>query len=402
MICIFSSVKSAKHLIILLLSILSGVSFGIAVSTFFLTNGYLNSTYRAFVVQSGSMEPALKVGSFILTKTESDYSVGDIITFNVNNNIVTHRIQSIMYDDGKAFVTKGDANEEVDNWIVEPDSIVGTSVMTVPYLGYISNFVRTPKGFVALVVVPASIIVYEELKNIFREILSKFKKNTSSDDRSNTSFKIIIPVMGLFIALLGGTLSYFADSESSPSNILGAGSWQLEPTPPPATSSGTLVINEVYYNPDDDHILGNASENNFEWIELFNGSSSTVNLKDWQIVDNSTSRSISNSNRYIGPGEFIVLGKAENIRVVWGIDNNLFVAIGNLIGGGLANGGDELHLLDADDNEVDAVSYGSNLNALSPSVGLVAEGHSIERLSPGLDADTADDFFDNETPTPGS
>jgi len=37
---------------------------------------------RTFVVQSGSMEPAIKTGSLVFVKPQSDYQVSDIITAN--------------------------------------------------------------------------------------------------------------------------------------------------------------------------------------------------------------------------------------------------------------------------------------------------------------------------------
>lgn len=159
---------NARRLLIVSMSVLSGVSFGIAVSSFLLSNGYLSGQYKAFVVQSGSMEPAIKTGSVVITKTEDNYKIGDIITFSLNGKSkehITHRIINI----SDKFETKGDANEEPDLWQADPTQIVGKSILSIPYLGYFADFVKTPKGFVLLVVIPTSIVIYEEMKSILRE-----------------------------------------------------------------------------------------------------------------------------------------------------------------------------------------------------------------------------------------
>lgn len=159
---------NARRLLIVSMSVLSGVSFGIAVTSFLLSNGYLSGQYRAFVVQSGSMEPAIKTGSVVITKSKSKYEIGDVITFSLNGKSkehITHRIINV----SDTFQTKGDANEEPDLWQIQPEQIVGKSIITVPYLGYFADFVKTPKGFVMLIIIPTSIVIYEELKSILRE-----------------------------------------------------------------------------------------------------------------------------------------------------------------------------------------------------------------------------------------
>ncbi|RJR29627.1 signal peptidase I [Candidatus Microgenomates bacterium] len=165
----------AKKLLIVSMSALSGVSFGVAVSTYLFTSGLLHGQYRAFIVQSGSMEPTIKTGSIAITKTQDNYGVGDIITFSLKANkkeYITHRV----VDTAEGLKTKGDANEEPDLWTVASEEIVGKTIFTIPYVGYFADFVRTPRGFVVFVVVPATIIVYEEFKTITKEIKKMFQK----------------------------------------------------------------------------------------------------------------------------------------------------------------------------------------------------------------------------------
>ena len=60
----------------------------------------------AFVV-SGSMEPTIPTGSFILIEEKENYEVGDIITYlDSSNTSITHRLVEIS---GDTFITQGDA-----------------------------------------------------------------------------------------------------------------------------------------------------------------------------------------------------------------------------------------------------------------------------------------------------
>ena len=68
--------------------------------------------YSVLIVNSGSMEPQLKIGDIILIKECKEYESGDIITYNVNNSyLVTHRI---VEKEGNYVITKGDSNNTKD------------------------------------------------------------------------------------------------------------------------------------------------------------------------------------------------------------------------------------------------------------------------------------------------
>jgi signal peptidase I len=150
------------------------VLFLVAVAGTFLP---IPGNYRIYTVQSGSMEPALKLGSLIFVKPSSNYKVGDIITIKAGKNTVTHRIADIKDQDGeKIFTTKGDANEEADPEGVLSTNIIGKTFLSLPYVGYPIGYARTRTGFILLVIIPSTIIVYEELYKIKAEIAEKFKK----------------------------------------------------------------------------------------------------------------------------------------------------------------------------------------------------------------------------------
>lgn len=134
---------------------------------------------RVFNVMSGSMEPAIKTGSLVFVKEKEDYKIGDIITFKkVDNNkeTVTHRVVEIEEQNQIRFYrVKGDANESSDSQLIGEYNIVGKVLFSVPFLGYPIKFAKTPLGIIILVVVPATIIIYEEIGNIRNEV-AKIKK----------------------------------------------------------------------------------------------------------------------------------------------------------------------------------------------------------------------------------
>ena len=48
--------------------------------------------YKNFIILTGSMEPTLNTGDIVFVKETTDIKEQDIISFKVNNSIVTHRI----------------------------------------------------------------------------------------------------------------------------------------------------------------------------------------------------------------------------------------------------------------------------------------------------------------------
>lgn len=137
---------------------------------------------KLLVVKSGSMEPSIKTGSIIIVKNLKNYNISDIITFkNTSSNATnTHRIINIKcIETNCKFKTKGDANIKADSDLVRQENIIGKSLIAIPYLGYLSQFVKTLPGLIIVVIIPGTIIIYEELKKIYIEI-KKINQNKKS------------------------------------------------------------------------------------------------------------------------------------------------------------------------------------------------------------------------------
>lgn len=104
----------------------------------YLTSGYFH--YYAIAIASGSMYPQIKKGDVVIIEKVSDnydtLKVGEVIAFKYNDVIIVHRIVNIVSEnDEYYFYTKGDANNNVDNFAISEDMIIGIVNYKVPYMG---------------------------------------------------------------------------------------------------------------------------------------------------------------------------------------------------------------------------------------------------------------------------
>ena len=129
---------------------------------------------QVFTVLSGSMEPVDHVGSLIYVKTvdPADLVVGDDISFMLDEDTVaTHRIVGIVPDENDPsvlrFRTKGTANEQEDGSLVHYKNVIGKPVFTIPYLGYIANYIQNPPGTYIAVSIGAVVMFLVFLPDLF-------------------------------------------------------------------------------------------------------------------------------------------------------------------------------------------------------------------------------------------
>lgn len=130
---------------------------------------------NAYVVVSDSMSggpaPVLVAGDvvYVYDTPPEQIEVGDVITYRSGaDQLTTHRVVGVENEDGLAFETKGDANEEADPTTVAAANVVGTVGFHVPAIGRVIVFAGTTQGTVALVVVPMALLVLSELFDIVR------------------------------------------------------------------------------------------------------------------------------------------------------------------------------------------------------------------------------------------
>ena len=165
--------KTLKQITNLLLGVLIFSLVPVVLFIFVTSRSPILYGIRSFVVVTGSMTPALPVGSMVFTFPKSVYNIGEIITFKRGNITVTHRIHDIK--DGK-FITKGDANNSSDAQIVSKAEIIGHDVAVVPFIGRLTGFIKTPLGFGLLLGIPTLLFVLFEawqMKKEWEKIIEK-------------------------------------------------------------------------------------------------------------------------------------------------------------------------------------------------------------------------------------
>ena len=142
---------------------------------------------HSFVVLTASMTPAIAPGDVVIVneRDPSTIAEGDVITFlrGTSETPVTHRVTAVTTSDGTlAFETKGDANDNVDSGLVPATNVIGTVMLTIPYIGYVIQFGNSTYGFIALVVIPFGLLLVTELWSIY----GSRKKPTTGADGTRT------------------------------------------------------------------------------------------------------------------------------------------------------------------------------------------------------------------------
>ena len=163
---------------------ISGILVGIVALLAIALVGVRLIGLQPFVVLSGSMRPTYEVGSLIYVKSV-DYKalkVGDPITYMISQDtVVTHRIIEVLVDEEDPntlrYFTQGDANEQPDGTSVHYKNIIGKPVFSIPYLGYVSNYIQNPPGKYIAISGGAILILLVFLPDIFSDEDKKKKSD---------------------------------------------------------------------------------------------------------------------------------------------------------------------------------------------------------------------------------
>lgn len=142
---------------------------------------------QVFTVLSGSMEPTYHTGSLIYVKKVDPYTIkeGQPITFMLDENTVaTHRVVGIVPDEEDPtvirFRTKGDANEAEDGSLVHYKNVIGTPIFSIPYLGYVADYIQHPPGMYIAISAGAVLLLLVFIPDIFADDKEQEKKKKSS------------------------------------------------------------------------------------------------------------------------------------------------------------------------------------------------------------------------------
>lgn len=111
---------------------------------------------NSFIVVSGSMMPTLNVNDLIFSAKveQSELKEGDIISFYKEDQVITHRINKIIEENGNRYYeTKGDNNNNPDEDLLENKQIIGKYLFKIPKVGYIVRNLQTKIGIIIVIII---------------------------------------------------------------------------------------------------------------------------------------------------------------------------------------------------------------------------------------------------------
>ena len=123
--------------------------------------------FKPNIVLSDSMQDTFAVGDLEISKKvdPATLAAGDIITFRSIDpanygSVVTHKIREVTtYEGGLAFVTYGTTTGVDDAHPVPADRVLGKYVFRLPKMGYFFEFLKTPAGYVTLILLPFLVLI---------------------------------------------------------------------------------------------------------------------------------------------------------------------------------------------------------------------------------------------------
>lgn len=126
--------------------------------------------YEIFNVVSGSMEPAIPVGSVVYVKPADPAEIRpeDVIAFQRDGVVITHRVAENS-PEAKEFITKGDANEGEDLEPVPYRALIGCVTLHLPALGNLMALYTSLPGKLFVLILAACGAVLNMLASRLRE-----------------------------------------------------------------------------------------------------------------------------------------------------------------------------------------------------------------------------------------
>lgn len=170
-----------------------------------------------------------------------------------------------------------------------------------------------------------------------------------------------IRLVNQFVTTFAGAYRFFVSAEYiADENLVNNALSVIGNALTPSALYNDIVINEIMYAP---------STGEPEWVELFNKSTSTINLKNWKIKDNTTTQAnISNTDLFLEPDSFLVISNNSSISNFYNVSSKLVV----ISFPALNNTDDAVVIKDSNGFVIDSVYYFSSWGGSS--------GRSLERI----------------------
>jgi len=142
------------------------------------------------LVQGQSMLPNILPGSFVITKLESSYEVGDVVSFAMEQGsakkIVVHRI---IDENENGFIMQGDNNPTRDAGVYPTEKILGKLVVAIPYLGDLLGTLRNPVMLVVIAFIMAIIQMEQKRRRQKKEKLRRIQLGITKQQEIEKSGK---------------------------------------------------------------------------------------------------------------------------------------------------------------------------------------------------------------------
>lgn len=214
---------------------------------------------------------------------------------------------------------------------------------------------------------------------------------------------LFIPASVLFIGVVF-TGAYFSSNVSVSGVSFQTGHW-ASPTPDPSPAPGRVTISEILYH------ASNSNDTGLEWIELYNGGGSSVDMTGYDLY-------ADGSGHYVFPSFNLAAGAIVVVHSNTSGTNNGTNLYTGPMGSNMSNIQGSVALFNTSTTKtsatiVDYVEYGAGGQNWQPAaigagiwtagnfVPVVATGHSIELINKNSDTNSVSDWQDEALPTPG-
>ena len=147
--------------------------------------------YKPYIVLSDSMKDTFAVGDLAVSKKvdPETLQVGDIITFESIDpsnygETVTHKIREITtYEGEPAFITYGTTTGADDSYPVPFDNVIGKYVFSLPKMGYFFEFLKSPSGYVLVILIPFLLLIALQGVRFFK-LMRQYKSEQQAQLRA--------------------------------------------------------------------------------------------------------------------------------------------------------------------------------------------------------------------------
>jgi signal peptidase I len=230
------------------------------------------------VISTGSMEPSIETGSVVFSSKNETLNKGDIIVFTSpddSEKTIVHRIVDIEEDN--IYRTKGDNNEDEDRWVVMESQIKGTTILTIPKVGYLIEWIKTPIGFISVLIIPAILFVISQIRKINDGINEEVERRTKIEVNKvlapfkDTPVPFILLALAISIGFFSTPVAYALFSSNVSIEGITISTAEIYKTP-------DIVINEIMWS-------GSNINSKDEWIELKNTTNKEINIGLWKLTN---------------------------------------------------------------------------------------------------------------------